>query len=33
MFFINFSGLQQAFPILKLLNSTEEAYDNYKSYD
>ena len=29
IFFINFSGLQQeVFPIFKLLNSTEVAYDN-----
>ena len=31
---INFSGLEQeVFPIFKLLNSTETAYDNWKSYD
>ena len=34
IFFINFCGLQQdVFPIFKLLNSTEAAYDNYESYD
>ena len=33
-FLIKISGLQQkAFPIFKQLNSTEGAYDNWKSYD
>ena len=31
---IKFSGLEQeVFPIFKPLNSTETAYDNWKSYD